>query len=73
MPRLTESELRFEIRRALQGLPRSVLRDMLGKPDAHERGLSAAVEVLYARFAPLDVLAPEPQAGMDFGAMKNRD
>ena len=71
MPLLNESELRFEIRRALHGLSRSTLRDMLGKPEAHERGLRAAEEVIYQRFAPLEVIAPEPNPNMDFGLMKN--
>ena len=73
MPTLNESELRFEIRRAVQSLPRGVIRDLIGKPDAYERGLRSAVEIVYQRFALFDVIAPEQETQRwDFGAMKNR-
>ena len=61
MPRLTESQLRFEIRRCLQCLSRSTLRDMAGKPDAHERGMNAAVESVYERLRRFEVIGPEPE------------
>lgn len=61
MPRLTESETRFQLKRALQQLPRSTLQDLVaGGRDRRKRGLEAAVDVLMARFEQLQVFGPEP-------------
>lgn len=69
---LTESELPFEIRRAVQSLPRGVLRDLVGKPEPYERGLRAAEEVIYQRLAGYEVRRPAVDLKRwDFGAMKN--
>lgn len=68
---LTESQLRFQLRLALGKLPRSVLRDLVGKPDAHDRGTAAAVEILHQHFARHQVIAPEGRA-LDFGEMEKR-
>jgi hypothetical protein len=70
MPRLTDSEVRFELRRGLQSLPRGVVRDLAAQPAAREKAMTAAVEVLALRFVDKEVIAPEPSR-MDFGDMKN--
>jgi hypothetical protein len=71
MPRLTESQLRFQLLRGFQSLPRSVLRDMVGKsPDTRERALSLAVDVLMVRFQGMEVSEPEP-VRRDWGDLKN--
>jgi hypothetical protein len=70
---LTESELRFEIRRAVQSLPKGVLRGLVGKPEPYERALRAAEEVIYQRLAGFQVRRAEVDLKRwDFGAMKNR-
>jgi hypothetical protein len=44
---------------------------MVGKsPEARERALSLAVDVLMVRFQGMEVSEPEP-VRMDFGEMKN--
>ena len=72
MPILTESELRFEIKRAVQSLPKGVLRDLVGKPEPYERGLRSAVEIIHQRFSRFQVVSPEVDPRkLDFGSMKN--
>jgi hypothetical protein len=34
---------------------------MAGKPDAHERGMNAAVESVYERLRRFEVIGPEPE------------
>lgn len=68
MPRLTPADLRFQIKRGLQTLSRSVLRDLAGKPDARERALDAATDTIAARFDGHDVIAPEVKV-LDFADM----
>jgi hypothetical protein len=68
MPYLTESQFRFQIKLALQKVPRSALRDLLGKPEAHERGLVAATEIVRQHFTGYQLLPPERRS-MDFGDM----
>jgi hypothetical protein len=69
MPVLSPDEIRFELRRSLQELPRSVWRDLCGKPEAYERGLRTAVTLMLPRFERLTVARPEPDASMDFAGM----
>lgn len=63
MRQLTPAELRFQIRRGLQQLPRSTLRDLAGAADRREAGLEAAADVIMARFARHDVFGPDPIPG----------
>jgi hypothetical protein len=70
MPRLTPDQLRFEIRRGLQTLSRSVLLDLGRSTDVRERALDQATTTMVGRLDGYEVVAPEPQR-MDFGDMKN--
>jgi hypothetical protein len=56
-----ESEVRFLLKRGLQQLPRSILRDLGGAADKREAALALAVDVLAARFARLTIQAPDPR------------
>lgn len=60
MRELDPNELRFQIRRGLQQLSASTLRDIAGAADRRERGLNAATGTLAARFAGHQVFAPDP-------------
>jgi len=71
MRRIPESELRFHLKRALQLLPRSTLRDLTGSDEARSRGLEAGADVLMARFEGMEVMAPDP-AKSTFQAQRRR-
>lgn len=60
---LTADQVRFEITRGFQQIPRSIQRDMLVK-DAEKarKAQEAAIKVVLARFENLQVRAPEPRA-----------
>ena len=68
MPRLSVSEIRFQIKRALQELSRGTIRDLAGKPFARERALDIATDAVAERFKACEVIAPEEKP-MDFGDM----
>lgn len=56
---LTTDQVRFEIVRGVQQIPRSVQRDMLVKDrDKAQRAQEAAVAVIHARFDNLQVRSP---------------
>jgi len=56
---LTTDQVRFEIVRGVQQIPRSVQRDMLVKDqDKAQRAQEAAVAVIHARFDNLQVRGP---------------
>lgn len=56
---LSADQVRFEIVRGVQQIPRSVQRDMLVKDqDKARRAQEAAVAVIHARFDNLQVRAP---------------
>lgn len=58
---LTSDQVRFEITRGFQQIPRSVQRDMLVKDTEKARkAQAAAVQFILARFDSLQVRAPEP-------------
>ncbi len=59
---LTHDQVRFEIVRGVQQIPRSVQRDMLVKDqDKAERAQQAAVAIIHARFDNLQVRGPAPK------------
>lgn len=65
---LTPDQVRFEIVRGMQQIPRSVQRDMLVKDqDKAQRAQEAAVAIIHARFEKMQVRAPAP--GPDFARM----
>jgi hypothetical protein len=66
---LTESELRFQIRLALQKLPRAVLQDLAAKLERHERGTSAAVEILFQHFSARHQVVQIERVVLDFADM----
>lgn len=56
---LTTDQVRFEIVRGVQQIPRSVQRDMLVKDrDKAQRAQEAAVAVIHSRFDNLQVRGP---------------
>ncbi len=58
---LTADQVRFEITRGIQQIPRSVHRDMLVKDTEKARkAQEAAVQIILARFDTLQVRAPQP-------------
>ncbi|GFE73502.1 hypothetical protein [Novosphingobium sp. TCA1] len=62
---LTADQVRFEITRGFQEIPRSVQRDMLVKDTAKARkAQAAAVQFILARFEELQVRAPEPRPNL---------
>lgn len=63
--------MRFQIKRGLQDLSRSLLRDLAGKPEARERALDLATLHIAARFDGCDIVAPEPKR-LDFADMDRR-
>jgi hypothetical protein len=67
---LSAAEVRFIVKRGLQSLSRSLLRDLAGKPDARERALDIATDVVVARFDGMEVAQPEQGERFDFGQMK---
>ncbi|QAY77939.1 hypothetical protein [Sphingosinicella sp. BN140058] len=71
MRRISPSDFRFRIKRALQELSRSTIRDLVGKPDKREQALDVATEAVAERFAGCEVQESDPRR-MDFGDMKNR-
>ncbi|PSJ42140.1 hypothetical protein C7I55_07860 [Sphingomonas deserti] len=71
MPVLTESDVRFHCLRAVQSLPKAIIRDLSGKPETRERALVHAADILAGRFAGLTITAPDLRPNMDWGAMKN--
>jgi len=60
MRQLTPAELRFHLKRGLQQLSQSCLRDLAGAADKRARGLDEAAAVLLARFDRYEVFAPDP-------------
>ena len=68
MSRLSVTEIRFQIKRALQDLSRGTLRDLAGKPIVRERALDVATDAVAARFNECEVIAPDVKP-MDFGDM----
>jgi hypothetical protein len=69
MPRLSVSEIRFQIKRALQELSRGTLRDLAGKPVVRERALDVATDAVAERFTGCEVISPDVKP-MDFRDMK---
>lgn len=70
MHRLSDSDLRFEMVRAVQSMSRRTLRDLLSKsPMVADRALEEAVDHLAKRLDGKEVFAPEPRLGMDFADM----
>jgi hypothetical protein len=65
---LTPTELRFELLRGLQELPRSTIRDLSGKPEAREKALAAAADIMAERFRGL-VVTRGDRLALDFGDM----
>lgn len=68
MRRISPSDLRFRIKRALQELTRSTIRDLVGKPDKREQALDVATEAVAERFAGCEVHEEESKR-MDFADM----
>jgi hypothetical protein len=71
MPRLSVSEIRFQIKRALQELSRGTIRDLAGKPLARERALDIATNAVAERFVQCEVIAPDTKP-LDFAEMNPR-
>ncbi|WP_114952241.1 hypothetical protein [Sphingosinicella terrae] len=55
-----ESELRFLIKRGLQQLSRSLLRDLAGTAEKRDAALEMAVDIMVVRFHRLSIQAPDP-------------
>jgi hypothetical protein len=55
-----ESEIRFLLKRGLQQLSRSILRDLAGTSEKREAALEMAVDIMAVRFDRLSIQAPDP-------------
>jgi hypothetical protein len=66
---LSNDALRFELLRGLQSLPRAIVRDLAGKPEAREKALAAAALILLGRFEGCQVMRDERKA-LDFADME---
>jgi len=65
---LSESDKRFLLKRMLQSLSRSTLRDLAGSDEARERGLSMGVGEMLTALGKRQIFLPEG-ADMDFRSM----
>lgn len=71
MRRVAPSEIRFEVKRALQELSRSTLRDWAGKPDKREAAIDQATDAVMERLKECEISAPDVKP-LDFGDMGRR-
>ena len=55
----TPAEIRFHIKRGLQSLPQSTLKDLAGAADKRARALDEAMDIIAARFDGYEFQGPD--------------
>ena len=55
----TPAEIRFHIKRGLQSLPRSTLKDLAGSEDRRAAALNLAMEIIAGRFEGYEFRGPD--------------
>ena len=68
MRRVSLSALRFQVKRAIQGLSRGTLRDLAGKPDRREEAIDLATDAVMVRVEGWEFSEPDLKP-MDFADM----
>ena len=69
--RLTLSDIRFKVMRAVQGLSRATLRDLAGKPDKRAAAIEATAEAVIERLKECEFSEPDVKS-KDFGDLNPR-
>lgn len=60
MRRIDQPELRFLIKRGLQGIPRSTINEINGSADQRSRAIEHATTIIHERLSHLEYEAPDP-------------
>lgn len=63
MRQADEKEIRFKLRRGLQGLDRTLLKNLAGAADKKEIALKIAEDILWQQLSRYSFEAPDPLEG----------